>query len=61
MYLNLNLNKFKSYLGKDAVQNSISSMIEESKYCSNVMKKHFKKDFVMTKEDNEDFENSAKC
>ena len=36
-------------------------MIEESKYCSNVMKKHFEKDFVMTKEDNEDFENSAKC
>ena len=36
-------------------------MIEESKYCRNVMKKHFKKDFVMTKEDNEDFENSAKC
>ena len=61
MYLNLNLNKFKSHLGKDAVQNSISNMIEESKYCSNVMKKHFKKDFVMTKEDNEDFENSAKC
>ena len=25
---------FKSYLGKDAVYNVISSMIEESKYCS---------------------------
>ena len=25
------------------------------------MKKHFKKKLVMTKEDNEDFENSAKC
>ena len=25
------------------------------------MKKHFNKEFVMTKEDNEDFENSTKC
>ena len=30
---------FKSYLGEDAVYNFISSMIEESKYCSDVMKK----------------------
>ena len=29
-------------------------MIKESKYCSEVMKKHFNKEFVMTKEDNED-------
>ena len=36
-------------------------MIEESKYCSDVMKKHFNKELVMTKEDNEDFENSPKC
>ena len=36
-------------------------MIEESKYCSKVMKKHFNKELVMTKEDNEDFKNSTKC
>ena len=30
-------------------------MIEESKYCSGVMKKHFNKDLVMTKGGNEDF------
>ena len=36
-------------------------MIEKGKYCSDVMKKHFNKEIVMTKEDNEDFENSAKC
>ena len=35
-------------------------MIEESKYCSDVMKKHFNKELVMTKKDNEDFENSTK-
>ena len=28
-------------------------MIEENKYCSDVMKKHFKKELVMTKEDDE--------
>ena len=35
-------------------------MIEESKYWSEVMKKHFSKELVMTKEDNEDFKNSTK-
>ena len=30
---------FKSYLGENAVYNFISSMIEESKYCSDVMKR----------------------
>ena len=28
---------FKSYLGEDSVYNFISSMIEDSKYCSDVM------------------------
>ena len=32
---------FKSYLGKDVVYNFINSMIEESKYCSDMMKKTF--------------------
>ena len=36
-------------------------MIEKGKYCSDVMKKHFKKELAMTKEDNEDFKNSIKC
>ena len=36
-------------------------MMEESKYCSDVMKKYFNKELVMSKEDNEDFENSTKC
>ena len=30
---------FKTYLDKDAVYNFINSMIEEGKYCSEVMKK----------------------
>ena len=36
-------------------------MIEESEYCSGVMKKHFNKELVMTQKDHEDFESSAKC
>ena len=52
---------FKSYLSKDAAYNFINSMIEEYKNCSDVMKKYFNKELVMTKEDNKDFENSTKC
>ena len=36
-------------------------MIEESKYCSDVMEKYFNEELMMTKEDNEDFKNSTKC
>ena len=34
---------FKSCLGEYAVYNYISSMLEGSKYCNEVMKKHFNK------------------
>ena len=36
-------------------------MIEASKYCINVIKKYFKEELMMTKEDNENFKNSLKC
>ena len=36
-------------------------MMEESKYCSVLMKKHFSKELVMTEKNNEDFENFTKC
>ena len=52
---------FKSYLGEDDVYNFINSMIGESKYCIDITKKHFKKKLVMTKKEDEDFENSTKC
>ena len=35
-------------------------MIEESKYCGDVMKKYFNKELTMTKTDNENFEKSTK-
>ena len=31
-------------------------MIKENKYCTDIIKGHFNKDFVMSKEDDEDFE-----
>ena len=52
---------FKKYLGEDAVYNFINSVIEESEYCSKMMKKHFSKELLMAKEDNENFKNFAKC
>ena len=52
---------FKSYLGENAVHNFINSMVEESKYCGNKIKKHFNKELVMTKNDKKDFESSINC
>ena len=51
---------FKTCLGEDAVYN-FNNVIEENKYCSDVMEKHFSKELVMTKEDHEKFKNSTKC
>ena len=52
---------FKSYLREDMANNFISRMIEKCKYCTDVIKKHFSKELVMTKEDNGNFPNSTKC
>ena len=52
---------FETYLGEDSIYNFIYSMIKESKYCNDLMKKHFNKELAMTKEGNKDFENSPKC
>ena len=36
-------------------------LIEESKLCTDIMKKHFNKELMMTKGDDEDSENCTKC
>ena len=41
--------------------NFVNDRIEECKYCSEAMKNNFDKKVVITKENNGDFENSAKC
>ena len=45
-------------MGEDSVYTFINSTVDKRKYCSDVMKKHFKKEHVMTKKD---FKNSTKC
>ena len=35
-------------------------MIEESKYCSDVMKEHFNKKFLMPRKDDKDFDNFSR-
>ena len=52
---------FRSYLGQDVVHKFITNMVEESKYFSLVIKKHFNEELFITKEDNENFESSTKC
>ena len=44
---------FKSYLGENAVYSFVNSIIVESKYCSDEIKQRFKKELVMTKDDEE--------
>ena len=48
-------------VGEDAVYNFVNSMVEESKCCSEVMKKHSNKEIIVTKKDVKDFEYSTKC
>ena len=42
------------HLGKGAVYNLYNNMIKETKYCSVGMGKHFNKELVLTREDNEE-------
>ena len=42
------------------INNFTNSMIEEKKYCSDVIL-HFNKQLMLTKEDSENFRNSTKC
>ena len=52
---------FKSHLGEDSCHKYFIKMVQESKYCSRVMKKCFYKEPEMTKIDDEDFESFTKC
>lgn len=39
----------------------MASIVKESKYCRRVMKNYFCKEYVMTKDDDKNFESSRKC
>ena len=50
------------YRGKDSVNKFITMMLEEYKYCSNVMKEYFNKNLMMSAEEEEEiFQSSNKC
>ena len=49
------------YRGKNAVFKCIQCIFRDYSYCTDVMKKHFNKDLVMTAEQNEEFERTNIC
>ena len=49
------LNLFPAYLREDFFYIFINSMIEEIKFCNDIMKNYFNKELGMTKEEDEDF------
>ena len=51
----------KSYLREDVVHKFITIMVKEKKCCSSLIKKHFNRKLVLTKEDDENFESFTKC
>ena len=60
-FLKKSLVSLLSHIGEDAAYNFINSIVKESKYCSEVMKKHFNKKLLITKEDDEGFKDLTKC
>ena len=49
------------YSGKDCLNKFITMMLEEYEYCSNVMKKYFNKNLIMSAKEEEIFQSSNKC
>ena len=49
------------YRGEKAVYKFMEKMIEEVKYCKNIMKKEFNKPLKMTKDDEEEFQKAEEC
>ena len=51
----------KIYRGKKAVHKFMEDMLDEVKWCQNIVKKHFSKPLKMSKEDQESFERAKEC
>ena len=49
------------YRGEKAVNKFMEKMLEEVKYCKNIMKKEFNKPLKMTKDDEEEFQKAQEC
>ena len=52
---------FMTYLDEHIIYKFFNNRIKESKCCSDVIKKHFNKEFVMSKKDTGNFKNFSKC
>ena len=49
------------YRGKRAAHKFMEAMLDEVKYCKNIMKKEFNKPLKMTKDDEEEFQKAKEC
>ena len=49
------------YRGKNAIFKFIQSIFNEYSYCRSVMKKHFNKNFIMSADEEKEFEKSIIC
>ena len=49
------------YRGKNTAYEFIKAMLEEYKYCKNIMKKHFNKNLIMSEEEEHLFQQSNSC
>merc|ERR1711911_488777 len=49
------------YRGENAVNKFMEEMLEEVNYCNKIKEEHFKKDMIMTKADEMDFETADRC
>ena len=49
------------YRGEKAVYKFLENMLEEVKYCKNIMKKEFNKPLIVKKDDEKDFQKADKC
>lgn len=50
------VSQFKNILDDDSVYRFINDMAEESKNCSEIVEKEFKKNLVISNKDNKNFE-----
>ena len=49
------------YRGEKSTYKFMNAMLDEVKYCRNIMKNHFNKDMVLTKENKKDFKKADVC
>ena len=49
------------YRGEDAAYKFIEAILKEYEYCQKVMKKHFNKNLIMTKDEEKQFQSSNTC